>query len=320
MTTAKRPDAPWIKAAVIAGKPFRHRAKRPLFHNVLNLTALAGILAVFGTALALGRDAHAWPYVPLASLVFGWCYFALFVLVVHEASHGMFVLARERRVRERWNRIFGWLACLPFAIHFARHWEEGHVIHHRIPIEADDPQQYNRLTGAPLFRDLALLLFVPGYAFVHRFMTPKARARKKSSAWTFVVFFAFWTGVVSVVWRRFSPSAAIALLLGLQVLAAYNQFKGALEHGGPIAFERSAYLRSRTSLFFGRRLLLPFNHSLHFEHHLNFTVPWYELPRYRRALLAIVPRELHDEVWNRDIWGQLAGEKGALPEHLRDLT
>ena len=54
MTTAKRPDAPWIKAAVIAGKPFRHRVKRPLFHNVLNLTALAGILALFGTALALG--------------------------------------------------------------------------------------------------------------------------------------------------------------------------------------------------------------------------------------------------------------------------
>ncbi|MBX3193365.1 MAG: fatty acid desaturase [Labilithrix sp.] len=320
MTAPERSDAPWIRAALLAGKPYRFRTKRALFHNALNLTALAGVLAAFGTVLALGRGARPWPYLPLATLAFGWCYFALFVLVVHEASHGMFVLARDRRTRERYNRIFGWLACLPFAIHYARHWEEGHVIHHRIPIEEDDPQRFNRLTGARLARDIALLVFVPGYAFVHRFMTPRARARKQSSAWLFVVFFALWTCVVFLAWRCISPSAGVALVLGLQILAAYNQLKGALEHGGPIAFERSAYLRSRTSLFFGRRWLLPFNQSLHFEHHLNFTVPWYDLPRYRRALLSIVPRELHDEVWNRDIWGQLAGDKGALPDHLRRLA
>ena len=72
-----------------------------------------------------------------------------------------------------------------------------------------------------------------------------------------------------------------------------------MEHGGAIASHPSIHLRSRTSHFPLRRLLMPFNISLHFEHHLNSGIPWYELPRYERALAGVVPAEIQREVYHR---------------------
>ncbi len=309
----RRDEAPWVRSAILAGKPFHYRRLPAWAHNALNLGALVGVLGVVAVTLALGRGATPWPYVPAAGVVFGWCYFALIVLVVHEASHGMFVVARGREARRRWNRVFGRIFTVPFVIDYVRHWEEGHVIHHRIPIEPGDPQALNRLTGVELLRDVAILVLVPGSVLVHRFLTRRAKSRRSASRWTFPAFAVFWVVIGAAVWHWISGAALLALLYGLQILSAVNQVKGSLEHGGPIAFDRNPYLRSRTSLFPGRRLLLPFNITLHFEHHLNDAVPWYALLRYQRALRAIVPRELHGEVWNHDLWAQLCGRKGALP-------
>ena len=50
----------------------------------------------------------------------GLLFFALLILVNHEASHGMFLVARDGRRARRWNRIFGWATSLPFGMHFVK--------------------------------------------------------------------------------------------------------------------------------------------------------------------------------------------------------
>jgi fatty acid desaturase len=87
-------------------------------------------------------------------------------------------------------------------------------------------------------------------------------------------------------------------LLGAQVTAVLQQIKIAMEHGGAIASHPSIHLRSRTSHFPLRRLVMPFNISLHFEHHLNASVPWYELARYERAIAGLVPAEIRSAVYS----------------------
>ena len=80
-----------------------------------------------------------------------------------------------------------------------------------------------------------------------------------------------------------------------------------------VAVQRTApLLRSRTSLFPLRRVLMPFNISMHFEHHLNPGVPWYELPRYHAALRGIIPRPLQPAIFNTQLREQLAGRLGRI--------
>lgn len=90
-----------------------------------------------------------------------------------------------------------------------------------------------------------------------------------------------------------------------------------MEHGGGIGGEENRNFRSRTSLFPLRWLIMPLNISLHFEHHLNYNVPWYLLPSYHRALREIVPAPLQPEVFNTRVWDQLMGRLGRLPDHAR---
>jgi fatty acid desaturase len=107
---------------------------------------------------------------------------------------------------------------------------------------------------------------------------------------------------------------AFALAYGLQVLAALNQLKGSLEHGGEIAFDPDRLLRSRSSMVPLQRLLPMFYVTIyHFEHHLNYAVPWYDLPRYHRDVHALVPPDLRGEIFNADLLAQLAGHKGPVP-------
>ncbi len=99
--------------------------------------------------------------------------------------------------------------------------------------------------------------------------------------------------------------SAVAIVFGFGVLGALNQIKGSLEHGGAIGFERNRNLRSRTSLFPLRQLLMPFNISLHFEHHLNYCVPWYDLGRYHRILFEGTPEPLRAYIYNTRVFEQL---------------
>lgn len=76
------------------------------------------ILTEIGVLFYLGTILSPWLYIPLAAAGFGWSYFMLFILVVHEASHKMFILLKNLRQAQVWNRFFGWIVCIPFGIEY----------------------------------------------------------------------------------------------------------------------------------------------------------------------------------------------------------
>ncbi|MBC7545296.1 MAG: fatty acid desaturase [Candidatus Sericytochromatia bacterium] len=309
----QRRNPAWLRECMAQGKHYHWIRKAPLGHNLLNVGIYAATFALIAATIAAGGRFHPGLYIPVASLIFALSFFSLFILVVHEASHDMFVIAKDNARRRFWNRVFGWSVALPFGVHYIRHWEEGHTIHHLHPIEAEDPQAFNRITGPALWKMAAIFLIVPGYAFVHRIISKRSVTQTRTGPGVLIGFFAVWVPLMVLTGALIAWTVPVALLLGLQITLVLNQFKGALEHGGEIAFEPNPLLRSRTSFFPFRNLLMPWNITLHFEHHLNFSVPWYDLVRYHRDIRGLVPAELQSEIFNRDILAQLNGRKGRLP-------
>ncbi|MBX3246820.1 MAG: fatty acid desaturase [Myxococcales bacterium] len=310
----RRPHAPWIGAAVRAGKRYHYGRKSAWRHNALNLGCLAGLFALVAGLIVAGTRWHPALYLPIAAFAFGWVYFSFFVLVVHEASHDMFVLMKDRHRQRRVNRAFGWVFAALFATHYVKHWEQGHREHHVRPLEPADPQQHNLLTGRALLTRALCNLFVPGYLFLERtiFRTRRAGGKSSSTKGVLLTFVAIWATILTITALAFGWAVPTALFLGVHVVTVLNHVKGSLEHGGPIGREADPFLRSRTTLFPLRWLVMPFNITLHFEHHLNFQVPWYDLVRFHRDLEAIVPRDVWVDVINHAPMAQLAGNLGGV--------
>jgi fatty acid desaturase len=296
-----------------AGKQFHFLRQSPWRHNLLNLTCFATVLALLGLTAAASQWLPAAIYLPLASLGFGIGIFALLILVVHEASHGMFIIGGDSARRQFWNRCFGWLVAVPTGIHYVRQWEVGHIIHHVSPLTAEDPQAFNRTTGPELWRLLVLSILVPGYGFVRRLRRKRTVASGRAGSGVLLVFVGFWLVTMAACGLRFGWTVPVALFLGQQVTLVLNEIKGALEHGGEIAFDPDPLLRSRTTFFPLRLIVLPWHISLHFEHHLSMCVPWYRLMAYHRAVLPHVPPDLRPWIFNRNPVAQLQGRIGAVP-------
>jgi fatty acid desaturase len=234
----------------------------------------------------------------------------------------MFLISRNKRVRDALNRLSGWSVSIFFATHYVKHWEIGHLEHHVRPLEPNDPQAHNTLTGKPLLRRLLSCLFVPGFLFVERTLLRKKQSGGKSgSTKTAIVgFVVVWAVALTILTLTAGWPAAVGAFLGIHVIVGFNHIKGSLEHGGAIGQEEDPFLRSRTTLFFGRFFLMPFNISLHFEHHLNYGVPWYELVRYHRDLRTVVPEHVKAAVWNHHPLLQLAGVLGGVRPEKHDTT
>lgn len=296
---------PWLVDAVRAGADLRVQNVPAWRNNLINLSALAFTLSA-GVALLLAAPlAPWWVYVPVASVAFGLVWFATFILVVHEASHGMFLRAADRSLQARMNEIAGWLVCLPLTVHFERHWLVGHHIHHRDPLREADPQN-NIHQGRELLLTCLGLVFVPGYAFVVRFVKRRTTARSShTSPMLLLAFPLIWIPTSAIVATHFGAAAAFALFHGIAILVALNELKGALEHGGT-AGQDDPLLRSRTSDFPARALVMPWNISLHFEHHLDPQVPWYHLGIFHRRLRARLPPDAQSAVFDVPLLHRLA--------------
>ncbi len=312
----------FVYEAIRAGQRYHFRTKNAALHNAINLTASAILLAAWAALLWAGTRVEAWLYVPLAAVGFGLVYFSLFILVVHEASHSMFLISEQRRLHLWLNRIPGWMVATCFATHYGKHWERGHLEHHVRPLEPGDPQGFNCRVGRSLAKCVALNLFVPGWLFLERTVlrTKRAGGESSSSKGVIVAFVVLWATGLTLSALFLGWQVALAGFLGLHVLSAWNQVKGSLEHGGALAREPNPFFRSRTTLFPGRPLLMPFNITLHFEHHLNFCVPWYDLGRYHRDLKAIVPERVIQDMVNPNPWTQLAGSMGGLSRESAGLV
>lgn len=319
MNRAATQNPDWIREAIATGNRFHYKKKNPFRHNALNLLLFTALLGAIVCIFLVGGIVRPLIYIPVAVIALGLLYFALITLVNHEAAHGMFIISKKSDNARFWNRFFGWFVALLFAMDFASDWEKGHIQHHLHPLEETDDPFYRLLPlGKDLVKESVKMLLIPAYLFIKgrqvQHLHPHAQQNESPTTFShFVVTGLLWMIILTLTWRNISWAVPVAAFLGLQVLSAIEQIKLVLEHGGEVGREGNRFLRARTSLCPLRRIFLPLNISLHFEHHLNYCVPWYDLPRYHRALLDVVPWEVQPYVFNRDIWNQLSGRKGKTP-------
>ena len=189
----------------------------------------------------------------------------------------------------------------------------GHQIHHLHPVEEVDPQNCSNTiyTGRSLWLYCLKVLLIPGYILVYRRHDDCPAVQSYARNWRlFCRMLVSWTLNIGLLTFYCNETVALAAVMGTAVLSILNQFKIAMEHSGEIAQRENPLLRSVSSFFPLRHLLMPFNISIHFEHHLNDKVPWYDLPKYHRALTAIVPPEMYSQVFrfNWRVWRQVASD------------
>ena len=300
----------WLRQGIFLGHRFHYRHKNPFIHNSLNLSVLALISAGMLGLCFLGLRLPAVLFLPLGSLGFGLAYFTLAILTIHEASHNMFFVFKDLKTAKTWNRRVGWFFCFPFGIDYANHWEIGHKIHHLHPVEDFDPQNCPNTiyTGQALWLYCLKALLIPGYVMIYRRHDDCTAVQSYARNWKLVCnLLLSWILGIGLLTIVFNWTVALAAVLGTGVLSVLNQFKIAMEHSGEIAQRENPLLRSVSSFFPLRNLLMPLNISIHFEHHLNDAVPWYDLPKYHRELKAIVPAERHSEFFrfNGQVWQQI---------------
>ncbi|MEN8131818.1 MAG: fatty acid desaturase [Pseudomonadota bacterium] len=293
---------PWLPAAVKAGNRFHYRRKNPWKHNLLNLSLLALLLLTGGGVLVLSKIVPAAVYLPLASLASGLLIFALLILVVHESTHTMFIIMRDGNLAKKLNRSLGRLICYPLGIDYKHHWQIGHITHHIDALEAHDPQNCPNtvLTGRALFKAL-LLDLIPGYAHLFRKYDDCDGPKQYPANYPMVmVQVAFWALLIWISLEYLNWTGPLAVFFGAQVTLMINRIKIAMEHGGPMLIRDNHWLKSASSFFPLRQLFMPFNISLHFEHHVNFNVPWYDLKQYHDLLLGIIPSKDQAKVFHKN--------------------
>jgi len=317
MATTSR--ARWLRDAAVAGNTFHFRTRSPLPHNLLNLGSLLGVAMAYVGIGALATALPWFVYVPLATVLQGALVFSLFILVIHECSHAMFLLGGDPDRNKRLNHFIGDVVAALVFTNYRQHWEKGHTAHHLHPTEPDiDPQNPDPLDGARLGRKLLFLALIPGYAFVANPSGKYAiQPLRLGSA------LAFWVAVTLGVGFAFGWPAGAAAVMAWNVVAALNLLKIAQEHGSALRHEPDPWLRSRTYFYPLWHLFSPFFINYHFEHHLNFSVPWYLLPAYHRACLQLMPEELRPYLLTRgagEYLAQAGGTRPNIPDALRGLV
>lgn len=303
----ERPD--WLKQVIAAGNAYHFVKQIPWKHNLLNLVALGTVFALFGGTMALGAVLPVALYLPLATILMGCLIYSLFVLVIHECSHSMFLLLRDREASKRLNHWVGVCMGELLFTNYTAHWAREHTVHHLRPMESADRQDGLRLSGSAWLK-MALRMGIPGAA-----LTINPSTQYGFSLRRFLIGSAFFGGLATLGAVLFHWQVAVAVLLSFNVTALCNLHKIAQEHGSNLVEVEDRYLRSRTYFYPLQWLFSPFAINYHFEHHANFNVPWYRLRAYHTRVIKIMPEELKPYFLTRGIresYQQIAGER-ALP-------
>lgn len=301
----------WMREAIAAGKDFHVMRMDRRAHNARNLLWTAAVLAGIGVVVLSAAVVPALPYLLVAPWLLGSLYFSLFILVIHECSHDMFFLTKDKKDIRTWNSRIGQAFSAPFFTDYVKHWEEGHLVHHLRPCEPDDPQDRTPITGWPLLARLAVLVTIPGSVL----------AFNPSNQYGFnprrLVLGVLGLIVPAVLLSTFVAwPAGVALVLGMHALQVFNLLKKAQEHGGGLAGATDPLLRSRTYFYPLQRFASPFFIHYHFEHHANFRVPWYNLPAYHARLKNIVPTDMQPWFFHHRYLDQAAGRFPPVDESL----
>ena len=292
----------WMKQVVRIGKDFHVRQQLPLKHNILNTCC-----AIFIWSLCVGCfwsvSNLSWTMTIVLGLFTGSLFFAHFILIIHEASHNMFWLSSDTKKTKEMNRLIGICASIPFFTEYVLHWEKGHITHHLHPCEENDPQNPDPLYGKRLYKTLLILWCVPFY-FIKTNPSQKYPNKGKRFLSGLLVWSLF-------LYPIFSLKTLVMFVLAWNTVNTLNLLKISQEHGGDLANEELPILRSRTYFYFYplQFLCSPFFINYHFEHHANFNVPWYLLPKYHKTILPIVPTELRPYYFHREYIRQMQGKK-----------
>ena len=278
-------------------------------HNAINLSGLGLLVAAFPMSFFALRDLPAALLFPILGLVYGSFIFSLFTLVVHEASHNQFLVVRPPRLRRRLNDVFGWAVCMLFLRDYEGHWRKGHLLHHQRALEEDDPQNCAKyvLEGRELVTKLVKVWLIPLYEFeIYRLWMkdlddrcPKVESSAPSRGWLRgMAFAAGWTAILFLPIREAPVATLFTALAAVKAATCLNFLKSSLEHGGGYREIEDQRLRARGLIFPLKSLCFPFCITpYHWEHHLVPGIPWYRLPRFRRAVARQIPEDRREWIY-----------------------
>ena len=301
----------WLHALTERGLGYTDTSHR-LRHAAINLGCLSGVVAAFPLLAAVVRDWPVWIAAPLLGLAYGNLIFSLFTLVVHEASHNQFLVLRSPVWRRRLNDAFGWAVCALFLRDFGRHWRVGHLLHHQRPLEEDDPQNCAKyvLVGKELRAKLLRVWLIPFYEFeAYRLWMrdlgdrcPKPEGERSAPAWLRAAAFALgWAAILAWPLSVAPWTTAFTAVIAFKTATTLNFLKSSMEHGGGYREDDDPRLRTRGLRFLGKSLCFPFCITpYHWEHHLVPGIPWYRLPRFRRAIAREIPAEQRAWIYTPD--------------------
>lgn len=299
----------WMKESIRAGKEFHIRNQSPLKNNVINIIASILLWGTGGLMLLLpsATPGYLWP---LWATILGSCFFGHFILIIHECSHNMFLHFSDAKQAKKWNGLIGRIAGVPVFTDYVRHWEEGHVVHHLRPCEADDPQNLDPLYGKRLLKKIAIVWFIP-----FGFLTANPSSKYPNQLRRIILGVSTLIPIVYAVYL-YHPPTLIVLYVSFLVLPTLNLCKIAQEHGANLQFEPDPLLRSRSYFYPLQWLFSPFNINYHYEHHANFNVPWYRLPKYHKILRTVLPEDVQPYYFHHEYVAQLMGTKELPPRSL----
>jgi fatty acid desaturase len=262
-------------------------------HNFVNLGVFLCVSSLF---LGLCHFSTLSNYVLfLSPVIFGIIFFAYFILVVHEGSHLMFLVVKNTRTKRYLNRVFSYpIAALSFQ-DYVEDWETGHLEHHRNPIVGDkrpDPQNCPEFIHdkRDLLKEIFKILTRPGYAFFKQ--NSCVKMDKKFLCKRVCLGLLAWGSLLLINITFFKWWLIVPQVLSANITMILNLIKVSMEHGGNRRLQKDVFLRSKSSLFLGDKILMPMNIALHFEHHLNMHVPWYQLKRFYKITKKSSSEEL----------------------------
>lgn len=286
-------------------RPYLIGAQRAWRHNMVNL-GLTVLLIIFMVSVIIGTQELSWILaLTLSPLLLGWAFFVAYILIVHEASHQMYLLPGHSRVLRFLNHSLPrFLSALSFQS-FEEAWVQGHAQHHQSPADQADPQNCPSfcMQGKTLLLSILSVLFVPGQG-----LKKQASCTQKGSQ--HLLGFSAWALIIVPLLYWHNSKAIVALILSIHVAMIFNLVKVSLEHAGRALEQNNLWLKSLSSDFPMRSLVMPLNISLHFEHHLISRIPWYNLGAYHRELRGKLSQELQQDIYNLGLsacWKQISG-------------
>ena len=297
----------WAIQCAKAGKAFHIQKQSPLQHNVINVLSAVLLWSFAAAILYCIPFFPIWFSLPVGGILIGCVFFGHFILIIHECSHNMFMVSHTNAMTKKINRTIGRLAAIPFFTAYVKHWEKGHVTHHIKPCEEEDPQNPDPLDGKRLLKRILCIWLIP-----MGFLPFNPSRQYSGGAQRTISGLLCWMPVLWVL-SQYNWASAVAVYFGFATVASLNLLKIAQEHGSGLAQEFDPLLRSRTYFYPLQFLFSPFHIHYHFEHHANFNVPWYLLPRYHMAIQNLVPKELKPFYFHTEYISQMKGNK-ILPD------